>query len=351
MTSKAKASTETTSTQSAPVKTYREAINEALRQEMRADPTVIIMGEEVSGGAGTPGQDDAYGGVFGVTKGLMPEFGRERVIDTPITESAIIGAAAGAANTGLRPVAELMFFDFIGVCFDQIFNQAAKFRYMFGGKARTPMVIRATVGAGMSAGAQHSNMLHPVVAHIPGLKVVMPSNAYDAKGLMLSAIRDDDPVIFLEHKTLYDTKCEVPDEPYTIPFGEASFNREGSDITIVALSAMVPRANAVADKLAREGIAADVIDPRTISPLDEEAILESVEMSGRLVIVDEANPRCSLAADIASIAVEKAFSALRAPIRKVTAPHTPVPFSPVLEQLYMPSEERIEQAVRELLEA
>jgi pyruvate dehydrogenase E1 component beta subunit len=336
---------------SSRVKTYREAINEALFQEMRRDPTVIVMGEEVSGGAGTDGQDDAYGGVFGVTKGLMPEFGRGRVIDTPISESAIIGAAAGAACTGLRPVAELMFFDFIGVCFDQIFNQAAKFRYMFGGKSKTPLVIRATVGAGWRAGAQHSNMLHPVVTHIAGLKVVMPSNAYDAKGLMISAIRDDDPVIFLEHKILYDTKCEVPDELYTIPFGEAAFTREGTDVTIVAISGMVPRANAVADKLAKEGISCDVIDPRTVSPLDVEAIIESVELTGRLVIVDEANERCSLAADISSIIAEKAFHALRAPIRKVTAPHTPVPFSPVLEDLYIPTPERIEQAVRDVLES
>jgi len=333
------------------VKTIREAINEALRQEMRRDPTVIVLGEEVSGGAGCDGQDDAYGGVFGVTRGLMPEFGRGRVIDTPISESAIIGAAAGAANTGLRPVAELMFFDFIGVCFDQIFNQAAKFRYMFGGKARTPMVIRAMCGAGLRAGGQHSNMLHPVVTHIPGLKVLMPSNAYDAKGLMISAIRDDDPVIFLEHKTLYDHKCEVPDDPYTIPFGEAAFTRQGTDVTIVAMSAMVHRANAVADKLAREGISVEVIDPRTVSPLDEESIIESVEMTGRLVIVDEAHERCSLAADISSIVAEKAFRSLRAPIRKVTAPHAPVPFSPTLEDAYMPSEARIERAVREVLEA
>ncbi len=333
------------------IKTVREAINEALHQEMERDSTVIVLGEEVSGGAGCGGQDDAYGGVFGLTKGLMPRFGRERVIDTPITESAIIGAAAGAANTGLRPVAELMFFDFIGVCFDQIFNQAAKFRYMFGGKAKTPMVIRGTVGAGLRAGGQHSSMLHPVVVHTPGLKVVMPSNAYDAKGLMIAAIRDDDPVIFLEHKALYDLKCEVPDAPYTIPFGEAAFTREGSDATIVAISAMVPKANAVADKLAKEGIYVDVIDPRTVAPLDHEAILESVELSGRLVIVDEAHERCSLAADISSIVAEQAFGSLRAPIRKVTAPHTPVPFSPVLEDAYIPSEARIEEAVRAVLEA
>jgi len=332
------------------IKTYREALNDALRSEMRRDPTVVLIGEDLAGGAGGGGIDDAYGGVFGVTKGLVSEFGRERVIDTPISESAIIGAAAGAANTGLRPVAELMFFDFIGVCFDQIFNQAAKFRYMFGGKARTPMVIRATVGAGLSAGGQHSNMLHPLVVHIPGLKVVMPSNAYDAKGLLISAIRDDDPVIFLEHKTLYDTRCEVPDESYTIPLGEAAFTREGSDLTIVAISAMVPRANAVADKLAKEGIFIDVIDPRSLSPLDDEAILESIEVTGRLVVVDEANPRCGMGADIALLAAERGFGSLRAPVRTVTAPHSPVPFAPVLEQAYMPSEERIERAVRELLE-
>lgn len=340
---------ENASAETHPVKTVREAINEALHQEMARDSTVIVLGEEVAGGAGCDGSDEAYGGVFGVTKGLGPKFGRERVIDTPITESAIIGAAAGAANTGLRPVAELMFVDFIGVCFDQIFNQAAKFRYMFGGKAKTPMVIRATAGAGLRAAAQHSSMLHPVLTHIPGLKVVMPSNAYDAKGLMISAIRDDDPVVFIEHKLLYETRCPVPDEMYTIPFGEAAFTREGSDATIVAMGAMVPKANAVADKLAAEGIYCDVIDPRTTSPLDSEAILESVEISGRLVVVDEANPRCSMAADISSIVAEHAFSALRAPIKCVTAPHTPVPFAPVLEDAYIPGEDRIEQAVRAVL--
>jgi len=333
------------------VKTLRDAINEALHQEMERDPTVIVMGEEVSGGAGCAGEDDAYGGVFGVTKGLMPKFGRGRVIDTPITESAIVGAAAGAANTGLRPVAELMFVDFVGVCYDQIFNQAAKFRYMFGGKSKTPMVIRGTCGAGLRAGAQHSAMMHPVLTHVPGLKVVMPSNAYDAKGLMLTAIRDDDPVMFLEHKLLYETSCEVPDEMYTIPFGQANFLREGDDVTIVALSAMVHRAVAVADKLAKEGIFCDVIDPRTTSPLDKEAILESVEVTGRLVVVDEANERHSFASDLAGIVAEEAFSSLRAPIRKVTAPHAPVPFAPSLEDAYMPSEARIEQAVRSILGA
>ena len=333
------------------IKTIRQAINETLHSEMRRDSTVVVIGEDVAGGAGADGIDDAAGGVFGVTKGLVGEFGRERVIDTPISEAGFIGMAAGAACTGLRPVVELMFFDFIGVCFDQIYNQMAKFRYMFGGKTDTPIVVRAMVGAGMRAAAQHSNMLHPLVASVPGLKVVMPSNAYDAKGLLLTAIRDNDPVIFLEHKTLYDTRCEVPDEDYLIPFGQAAFTREGSDITIVSMSSMVLRCNEVADKLAAEGIHADVIDLRTVSPIDEGAVLESVEVSGRLVIVDEANERCSMASEISSIVAEKAFHSLRAPIAKVAAPHSPVPFAPSLEDIYVPTVERIEAAVRATLEA
>lgn len=333
------------------IKTIREAINETLYSEMRRDATVVVIGEDVAGGAGADGIDDAAGGVFGLTKGLVGEFGRERVIDTPISEAGFIGMAAGAACTGLRPVVELMFFDFIGVCFDQIYNQMAKFRYMFGGKTDTPIVVRAMVGAGMRAAAQHSNMLHPLVASVPGLKVVMPSNAYDAKGLLLTAIRDNDPVIFLEHKTLYDTSCEVPDEDYLIPFGQAAFTREGSDITIVSMSSMVLRCNEVADKLAAEGIHADVIDLRTVSPIDEGAVLESVEVSGRLVIVDEANERCSMASEISSIVAEKAFHSLRAPIAKVAAPHSPVPFAPSLEDIYVPTVERIEAAVRATLEA
>ncbi len=333
------------------IKTIRQAINETLHSEMRRDSTVVVIGEDVAGGAGADGIDDAAGGVFGVTKGLVGEFGRERVIDTPISEAGFIGMAAGAACTGLRPVVELMFFDFIGVCFDQVYNQMAKFRYMFGGKTDTPIVVRAMVGAGMRAAAQHSNMLHPLVASVPGLKVVMPSNAYDAKGLLLTAIRDNDPVIFLEHKTLYDTSCEVPDEDYLIPFGQAAFTREGSDITIVSMSSMVLRCNEVADKLAAEGIYADVIDLRTVSPIDEGAVLESVEVSGRLVIVDEANERCSMASEISSIVAEKAFHSLRAPIAKVAAPHSPVPFAPSLEDIYVPTVARIEAAVRATLEA
>ena len=327
-------------------KSYRQAINEAIAQEMRRDPTVIVMGEDNAGGMGAPGEDDAWGGVLGVTKGLMPEFGRDRVLDTPITESAFIGAAAGAAATGLRPVAELMFVDFMGVCFDQIFNQAGKFRYMFGGKAVTPLVVRTMYGAGFRAASQHSQCLYPIFTHTPGLKVVVPSSPYDAKGLMIQAIRDDDPVVFFEHKVMYDDEEEVPDEPYTIPFGEANLTREGDDVTIVAIGRMVKFANEVADKLEKDGISCTVIDPRTTSPLDEDSILESVEETGRLVVVDEANPRCNLATDISSLVAENAFGALKAPIKKVTPPHTPVPFAPELEDLYIPNPAKIEAAVR-----
>jgi pyruvate dehydrogenase E1 component beta subunit len=331
-------------------KSYRQAINEALAQEMRRDPTVIVMGEDNAGGMGAPGEDDAWGGVLGVTKGLMPEFGRERVLDTPISESAFIGAAAGAAATGLRPVAELMFVDFMGVCFDQIFNQAGKFRYMFGGKAVTPLVVRTMYGAGFRAASQHSQCLYPIFTHVPGLKVVLPSSPYEAKGLMIQAIRDDDPVVFLEHKVLYDDEEEVPDEPYTIPFGEANLTREGEDVTIVAIGRMVKFANQVADGLETDGISCTVLDPRTTSPLDTDSILESVEETGRLVVVDEASPRCNMATDISALVAERAFGALKAPIRMVTPPHTPVPFAPELEDLYIPSPEKIGAAVREVME-
>ena len=327
-------------------KSFRQAINEALAQEMRRDPRVVVMGEDVAGGLGAPGEDDAWGGPMGVTKGLMPEFGRERVLDTPITESGFIGAAIGAAATGLRPVADLMFVDFMGVCFDQIFNQAAKFRYMFGGKAVTPVVIRTMYGAGFRAASQHSQCLYPIFTHIPGLKVAIPSNAYEAKGLLIQAIRDDDPVIFFEHKMLYDDMDEVPDEPYTIPFGEANVTREGGDLTIVALGRMVKLANEAADLLAKQKIACTVIDPRTTSPMDFDTIIESVEETGRLVVVDESHPRCSMAADISARIAQDAFKALKGPIRMVTPPHVPVPFSPALEDEYVPSTAKIMQAVR-----
>lgn len=332
-----------------PKKTYRQAINEALRQEMERDPRVILMGEDVAGGMGSPGEDDAWGGPLGVTKGLMPIFGRERVLDTPISESAFVGAAVGAAATGLRPVAELMFVDFMGVCFDQIFNQAAKLRYMFGGKATVPMVVRTMYGAGFRAASQHSQCLYPIFTHIPGLKVALPSNAYEAKGLLIQAIRDDDPVIFFEHKAMYDDEWEVPDEPYAIPFGEANVTREGDDVVVVALGRMVNFANQVADRLAGDGISVAVVDPRTTSPLDRDTILELVEETGRVVVVDEAHPRCSMATDIAAMVAQDAFDALEAPVKMVTAPHCPPPFSPALEDLYIPGPDRIEAAIREVV--
>jgi pyruvate dehydrogenase E1 component beta subunit len=330
-------------------KSYRQAINEALRGEMRRDPNVIIIGEDVAGGHGGSGEPGGVGGVFGLTGGLYKEFGPTRVLDTPISESAIIGAASGAAVTGMRPVAEIMFVDFVGVCFDQIYNQAAKFRYMFGGKAKTPMVIRTAIGAGFRGGAQHSQTLHPLFTMVPGLKVVMPANAYDAKGLLINAIRDDDPVIFMESKVLYDSVMEVPDEAYRIPFGEANVVREGKDLTFVAFGSMVPRALAVAQTLAAEGISVEVVDPRTTSPLDEDTILESVEKTGRLVIIDESPPRCSLAADVGAMVADKGFRFLRAPIKAVTCPHTPVPFAPNLEDEYLPNPRRIEEAARAVL--
>ncbi|MFO1038526.1 MAG: alpha-ketoacid dehydrogenase subunit beta [Geminicoccaceae bacterium] len=330
-----------------PKKTYRQAINEALRQEMERDHRVIVMGEDIAGGMGAPGEDDAWGGPLGVTKGLMAKFGRERVLDTPISESSFIGAAVGAAATGLRPVAELMFVDFMGVCFDQIFNQAAKFKYMFGGKAVTPVVVRTMYGAGFRAASQHSQCLYPLFTHIPGLKVVLPSNAYEAKGLLIQAIRDDDPVMFFEHKAMYDEEMEVPDEPYAIPFGEANVTREGDDVTIVAFGRMVNFANQVADKLGKDGISCTVVDPRTTSPLDIDTILETVGETGRLVVVDESHPRCNLAGDIVTLATTQLFKKLKSAPVVVTAPHAPVPFSPALEDLYIPSPEKIEAAVRQ----
>ncbi len=327
----------------------KDAINEALDLEMRRDPTVIIMGEDIAGGAGAQGEEDAWGGVLGVTKGLIGKYGANRVMDTPLSESAYIGAAVGAAACGLRPVAELMFLDFMGVCFDQIFNQAAKFKYMFGGKAQTPVVIRGMVGGGFRAAAQHSQMLTPLFTHIPGLKVVCPSNAYDAKGLLIQSIRDNDPVIFCEHKNLYASMADVPAESYTIPFGEAAIPREGKHVTIVAYGLMVHRALEAAETLSKEKIDVEVVDLRTLSPIDLDTIIESVEKTGHLVAVDEANPRCSIAADVIASVTEHAFKALKSAPKAITAPHTPVPFTPVLEDLYIPSAERIADAVRKQL--
>ncbi len=327
---------------------FKDAVNEAIDQEMTRDPTVIMMGEDIVGGTGSPGEADAWGGVLGVTKGLYAKHG-DRLMDTPLSESAYIGAAIGAATCGLRPIAELMFLDFLGVCFDQMYNQAAKFRYMFGGKAETPVTIRAMVGGGFRAAAQHSQMLTPIITHVPGLKVVCPSNAYDAKGLLIQSIRDNDPVIFCEHKNLYAHEVDVPEESYAIPFGEANIAREGTDATIVAYGLMVHRATEAAENLAKDGIDCEVIDLRTLSPIDMDTVYESVESTGRLICVDEANPRCSIASDVTASVTQEIFSSLKAAPQLVTAPHTPVPFSPVLEDLYIPSAEQVADAVRKTM--
>ena len=331
--------------------TYAQAINEAIRLEMRRDPRVVLMGEDVAGGANIDHlqDDEAWGGVLGVTKGLVQEFGRNRVLDTPITEAGFIGAAVGAASTGMRPIAELMFVDFFGVCWDQIFDQGAKLRYMFGGKANCPLVIRTMIGAGMGAAGQHSGCHYSVFTHMPGIKTVIPSTPADAKGLLTAAIRDDDLVVVFENKMLYSMSGEVPENEHVIPLGKADIKREGTDVTIVAISRMVHQALAAADALQADGISVEIVDPRTLSPLDEETILNSVAKTHRLVIVDEDNPRCSAATDIAALAADKAFTELDAPIKLVTAPHTPVPFSPPLEQFYIPSPERIVATIQDML--
>ena len=332
-----------------PIKSYKEAINEAIAQEMKKDENVILIGEDVAGGAGTNGEQDAWGGVMGVTKGLLGQFGRERIIDTPITETAILGMASGAALTGLRPIAELMFVDFMGVCFDQILNQTAKFRYMFGGKAITPLTIRTMYGGGVRAASQHSQCLYPIFTHVPGIKVVIPSGPYEAKGLLIKSIRDNDPVIFLEHKAMYDVTEDVPNESYIIPFGEANFTREGRDITLIGMGKTVSLCNNAADLLKKDGVHATVLDLRTLSPLDEDSILESAEETGRVIIVDESSPRCNIATDISALICDKSFSYLKAPIKMISPPHTPVPFSPVLEDIYMPDEQAIISTAKKIL--
>ncbi|QHA90766.1 alpha-ketoacid dehydrogenase subunit beta [Bacillus sp. N1-1] len=336
----------------ARVITFADAVNEAIRLAMRENENVILMGEDVAGGAKVDHLQDeeAWGGVMGVTKGLVQEFGRERILDTPIAEAGYIGASVTAAATGLRPIAELMFNDFIGSCLDEVMNQGAKLRYMFGGKARVPLTIRTMHGAGFRAAAQHSQSLYGLFTSIPGVKVVVPSTPADCKGLLLQSIlHDDDPVVFFEDKTLYTMKGNVPEGIYTIPFGKADVKRKGSDLTIVAIGKMVHTALKAADQLSKKGIETEVIDPRTLSPLDEDTILSSVEKTGRLIIVDEANPRCSAATDLSALVADKGFDYLDAPIKMVTAPHTPVPFSPALEDLYLPTPEKVIEKAMELL--
>ena len=328
--------------------TLKQAINEAIDLEMARDERVIMIGEDIVGGFGADGEKDAWGGVLGATKGLYGKYG-DRLLDAPLSEAAYVGAAVGAATCGMRPIAELMFIDFVGVCFDQILNQAAKFRYMFGGKAETPVVIRALVGAGFSAAAQHSQMLTPMFTHIPGLKVVCPSTPADAKGLLAQAVRDNDPVIFCEHKALYSMKGEVPEGEYVIPFGQANIVREGKDATIVTYGMMVNRSLEAAKLLEKEGVDVEVIDLRTLSPLDINTVFQSVEKTGRLVVVDEASPRCNIATDISAQVCQEMFGKLKSGIRMVSPPHTPVPFSAPLEKAYLPNGKGIAETVRQTL--
>jgi pyruvate/2-oxoglutarate/acetoin dehydrogenase E1 component len=326
------------------------AVGEAMQQAMEADDAVIVMGEDVAGGAGRGGdKENAMGGSFGATKSLYPQFGASRVRDTPISEAGFVGAAVGAAAAGLRPVVDAMWADFTGLAFDQIYNQAAKMSYMFGGQARLPLTIRVAMGSGLSAAAQHSGTLYAVYTHLPGIKVVAPSTPSDAKGRLLEAIFDDSPVLFFEHLKLYVSRGPVPAEPYRIPLGVASIRRTGSDVTVVAIAAMVDRALEAAEALAGEGVAVEVIDPRTLSPLDSGTIIRSVEKTGALVVVDESPPHCSVASEIAAVVSEDAFDLLNAPVRRVTAPHAPVPFTPSLEEVYAPSVERIVEAVRSVV--
>ena len=315
---------------------YAEALNLALREEMQRDDNVFIAGEEVG----------ITGGIFGVTRGLMDQFGAMRVKDMPISEAAIIGLATGAAAAGLRPVVEIMYQDFMAVCMDQIVNQAAKMPYMFGGKLCLPMVIRTQCGIGRYQAAQHSQCLEAWFAHIPGLKVVMPSNPSDARGLLKAAIRDENPVVFIEHKMLYSNQGDVEEQKNLVPIGEAKTIREGKDATLVSYSWMMKKTLEAAELLSHEGIECEVIDLRTIKPFDEEAVLRSVKKTGRLVIIHEAVLTGGVGADIAATVAEKAFAELKSPIRRVAAPDAPVPFSPVMEEFHTPSVENITSAVK-----
>ncbi|MFH0963484.1 MAG: alpha-ketoacid dehydrogenase subunit beta [Planctomycetota bacterium] len=318
--------------------TYRDAVNEALREEMRRDERVFLIGEDIG----------TNGNVFKVLRGLIDEFGMDRVIDTPISETAIIGAALGAAATGMRPVPEIMFADFLCCAMDQIMNQVAKMRYMSGGQAMLPITIRTQNGAGMGAAAQHSQSLTALFMHVPGLLIVTPSTPCDAKGLLKTSIREDNPVLFFEHKSLYNVEGEVPEGDFTIPLGEAEVKRKGKDVTVVAVSFMVHKALAAAAELAKEGIEAEVVDPRTLVPFDKERLFASLEKTGKLVIVDEDCKRNGVGAEIAAVVAEEAFDLLDAPPKRVSTPNTPIPCSSVLEKHVIPDESDVVRAVREL---
>ena len=317
---------------------FGEALREALQEEMRRDETVFVLGEDIA----------LHGGDFGVTKGLLDEFGEKRVRDTPISETAIVGLSLGAASVGMRPVAEIMFSDFLGVCMDQILNQVSKMRYMSGGQVKTPVVIRTAFGAGISAGPQHSQSPEAFFVHIPGLQVVMPSTPYDAKGLLKTAIRNDNAVIFFEHKLLYGVKGDVPEQEYLIGFGEACIRRNGTDVTIVATGLMVKEALAAAETLEKDGLTAEVIDPRTLVPLDEKTLINSVKKTGRAVVVHEAWKRSGFGAEIAAMIMEEAMDYLDAPVKRVGGLNVPTPFSPALEKYVVPNEKDIVKAVKEI---
>lgn len=319
--------------------TYSEALNEALRQCMEADERVVVLGEDVG----------CYGGIFQVTKGLQEQFGPDRVVDTPISEAGFVGASVGAALTGMRPVTEIMFIDFTTVCMDMIINQMAKMHYMFGGKGKVSMVLRTNIGAGRGTAAQHSQSFHSLFMHVPGLLVAAPATPHDAKGLLIEAIRNDNPVIFVEHKRLYNTKGPVPEEMYTIPFGKAEVKRSGTDVTVVATHALVLSALEAAEEAAGSGIDVEVVDPRTLTPLDKETILASVRKTGRLLVADEDNKTCGFGAEIAAIAAEEAIEYLKAPILRACSPDTPVPFSPPLEKRYIFGKEQLLSSINRLM--
>ncbi|EKF35241.1 alpha-ketoacid dehydrogenase subunit beta [Bacillus xiamenensis] len=319
---------------------YLEAVREAMSQEMRENQDVFILGEDIG----------VYGGAFGVTRGMIEEFGPERVRNTPISEAAIAGGAVGAALTGMRPILELQFSDFITIAMDQLVNQAAKTRYMFGGKGKVPLVVRTPAGSGTGAAAQHSQSLEAWMAHIPGLKVVQPSTAYDAKGLLKAAMDDDNPVIFYEHKLLYKTISEVPEEQYSIPLGKADVKRSGKDVTIVATAIMVHKALEAAKELEAEGIDVEIIDPRTLVPLDEETIIESVKKTGKCIVVHEAVKRGGYGGEIASMIAESdAFDYLDAPIKRLGGLPVPIPYNPTLEKAVIPQVPDIIEAAKELV--
>ena len=319
--------------------TYAQALNEALIECMNEDERVVLLGEDIGD----------YGGIFQVTAGLLDTFGPERVMDMPISEAGFVGGCVGAALTGMRPVVEIMFIDFTTACMDMIINQMAKMHYMFGGRGKVPMVLRVNIGAGRGAAAQHSQSFHALFMHIPGLYVAAPSTPYDAKGLLIEAIKNDNPVIFVEHKKLYAEKGPVPEESYTIPFGQAEIKRKGNDITIVATHAMVLRSLVAAEEAAKEGIDVEIVDPRTLTPLDKVTILDSVKKTGRLLVTDEGHKTCGVAAEISALVAEEAIFYLKAPVYRVCSPDTPVPFSPLLEQAYIPDEKDLMAAIKGLM--